>query len=98
MSNESDPKARVLLRAVDEILHYVWDPIGVAAVPQARDEYQSYVPQVFQLLQTGASEGEISGYLSMIATDRMGLDNSPERHKDAASALVDWKEFLDGLA
>jgi hypothetical protein len=30
---------RDLYRMVDEILHYVWDPIGVAGEARARDEY-----------------------------------------------------------
>lgn len=28
-----------LYRAVDEVLHYVWDLIGASAFPQARNEY-----------------------------------------------------------
>ena len=39
-----------LYRQTDETLHYMWDPIGVAGIVQARDEYQSYLPQVFQLV------------------------------------------------
>ncbi len=40
-----------LYQRVDEVLHYLWDPIGVSDVPGARDEYHSYVPQVFSLLK-----------------------------------------------
>jgi len=25
--------------AISEVLHYIWDPSGVAGVPEARDEY-----------------------------------------------------------
>ena len=31
-----------LYRRVDEVLHYLWDPIGVAGIPEARDEYYGY--------------------------------------------------------
>jgi hypothetical protein len=32
-----------LYKRVNEVLHYVWDPIGVAYSPAARDEYQRYI-------------------------------------------------------
>lgn len=32
-----------LYRRVDEVLFYVWDPIGVANSPAARDEYYGYL-------------------------------------------------------
>ena len=36
-----------LYRRIDEILHFNWDPTGVADVPETRSEYYSYLPQVF---------------------------------------------------
>jgi hypothetical protein len=39
-----------LLRAVDEVLYYVWDPIGINDEPLARSEYYDYVPRVFEIL------------------------------------------------
>jgi hypothetical protein len=50
MGSRMSPKDDALYQAVGEVMHYIWDPIGVAGVPQARDEYYSYVPQVFGLL------------------------------------------------
>lgn len=38
---------RELCLRINEVLYYVWDPIGVADTPRARDEYDSYVLQVF---------------------------------------------------
>ncbi len=40
-----------LYRRTDEVLHYLWDPIGVAGIPEARDEYHSYLPVVFSLVE-----------------------------------------------
>ncbi len=42
---------RELKRRVDEVLYYVWDPIGVSDEPFARGEYHSYVPRVSQLVK-----------------------------------------------
>jgi hypothetical protein len=57
---------------VDEILYYIWDPIGVAAEPSTRDEYSRYVPELLSLLENGASAEQIARCLSDIATNRMG--------------------------
>ena len=77
-------------RRVGEILHYMWDPIGVRGIPQARDEYDSYIPQVFTLLERGASEMEICQHLASITTDRMGLatTEASSRHDTEISNLL----------
>ncbi len=68
-----------LYRRVDEVLFYVWDPIGVATSPTARDEYYGYLPIVFSMLQgEGANASIIAAYLDSIASERMGLDANPE--------------------
>jgi len=97
MQHSLDPKSKALYRAIGEVLHYVWDPNGVAGIPQARDEYDSYVPQVLSLVRSGAPEAEISTYLARLAADRMGLDNTLQRSNEAASALVDWRDFINEL-
>jgi hypothetical protein len=45
------PQELELYKRCDEVLHYLWDPIGVAGAPGARDEYRSYLPNVFALVQ-----------------------------------------------
>lgn len=46
-----------LFVAVDEILCYIWDPLGVSAdgTPQTRDEYTSYVPKIVESLERDGS-------------------------------------------
>jgi hypothetical protein len=60
----------------DEILQYVWDPIGVGRVPEARDEYSSYVPQVVRLLIEEKSEKELVSYLQQIESEHMELSQT----------------------
>ena len=83
-----------LYRAVDEVLHYVWDPIGVSDVPQARDEYHSYLPQVFGLLRAGADEHAIASYLGNVSTERMGLNGNVEHDRRIARILLDWQALV----
>lgn len=81
-----------LYRAVDEVLHYVWDPIGVSGTPQARDEYHGYLPAVFGMLRDGADEAKVTAYLTSITTERMGLSARPEHDRAVARVLLDWRE------
>lgn len=52
-----------LYRRVDEVMHYIWDPIGLSTVREARVEYQAYLPHVFSLLTSGSNSKEIADYL-----------------------------------
>ena len=74
-------------RRTDEVLHYVWDPIGVSGFSTARDEYYSYLPTVFSMLKDGSSKSDISKYLKVIEEDRMGLDPYPERDANRSKAV-----------
>jgi hypothetical protein len=64
-----------LRSAVRGILMTKWDPIGVSDVPEAADEYDSYIDGVCNLLKHGAIDNEIAGYLLRIETERMGLSD-----------------------
>jgi hypothetical protein len=92
MASRLGPEDKILLSAIGEVLHYVWDPIGVAGSPRARDEYDGYVGPVFFLLRAGATESEVSEHLQRIATDRMGMDGCRELSDRAASVLLDWRD------
>lgn len=83
---------------VDEVLHYLWDPIGVSGDPWARDEYQSYIGPVLAMLSSGASESEIAYRLSQIVVEQMGLNACSERSSAAALALVKWRRHFDEQA
>lgn len=84
----------VLYRMVDEVLHYIWDPIGLAGSPRARDEYYCYVPGAFKLVRDGANASDISAYLEEIAVNGMGLPANPEVQLKVASLLLEWKEIV----
>jgi hypothetical protein len=79
---------------VNEVLHYIWDPIGVRGEPRARDEYDSYVPEVCSLLQNGATAERIAAHLDNIATEKMGLNSNIEHSLLTAHNLLDWRTTL----
>ncbi len=84
-----------LLRRADEVLHYVWDPIGVSSQPAARDQYFGYLPTVFGMLKDQADPSQIAEYLNAIAAERMGLTHLTEQARRAAELLVAWRTRLD---
>jgi hypothetical protein len=70
---------------VRQVLMEHWDPIGVRNVPEACDEYDRYVGEIYvMLMDDRASEATINTYLLATATEYMGL--SPSDFLAAASA------------
>ena len=62
--------------AIRRVLMEKWDPIGVADVLQAQDEYDSYICGVIDLLQDQASREEIEEHLRRIESDTMGMTDA----------------------
>ncbi|BDU18142.1 hypothetical protein LA521A_33430 [Lysobacter auxotrophicus] len=86
----------MLWRRISEVLHYVWDPCQAAQVPQARDEYESYVPQVYAALAAGASAGALAKLLAEIERSPIGSGGSAESNQEVGDLLVEWREHLRG--
>ncbi|MEY2562272.1 MAG: hypothetical protein QOH88_465 [Verrucomicrobiota bacterium] len=86
-----------LYRRVDEVLHYIWDPIGVAGTPEARDEYYSYLPHVFSLVQSAAPREEITTFLLTTASEDMGLIGRHQlrkRAEEVTEILERWRHVI----
>ena len=56
-SRRKNPEIR---RQIRHILMQEWDPIGVNDVPEAGDEYDGYIGEVYALIERGATESEMS--------------------------------------
>ncbi len=94
MGHELPPREAYLYKRCDEVLHYIWDPIGVAGAPGARDEYDSYLPQVFALVRASSQLEPIVYYLVSVEQDSMGLPGNLDRSRLAAGAHVGWREWI----
>src|SRR5215213_3739205 len=57
--NLTAAKDFLLYKKIDDILWFDWDPIGVNKFAP-RDEYQSYVPEVFDLVKANADHQQIA--------------------------------------
>jgi hypothetical protein len=88
-----------LYRRTDEVLHYLWDPIGIAGSPEARDEYDGYLGHIFSLLTQDESDEVLRSYLSDVEQNRMGLtitEESRRRLDRAIESLLSWRSVLSG--
>lgn len=78
-----------------------WDPIGVIptllkdGLPP--NEYDSYAPQVHQMLADGCSAESIALSLGLIRTQSMGLPSLPASDLAVARRMVAWWTFRDKL-
>lgn len=60
------------IRAIRDVLLKDWDPCFVRDTPEAQDEYDSYVLQLYGMLRNGTSEERLAEYLYRVETERMG--------------------------
>jgi hypothetical protein len=58
------------------ILCGVWDPVRVGFV--AKDEYDGYIADLYELLRRGADESRLVTYLHDVESRIMGMPNRPE--------------------
>ncbi len=98
MGKKLSPEQMELYRATDEVLHYIWDPIGISESPHARDEYWSYLPQVFKILENDDPDEKIIEYLVNVETERMGLSPNKRNAERVVEILNEYKEKISEQA
>ena len=92
MGHKLPPQQMKLYKRIDEILFYKWDPIGISDGDWARDEYQSYLPQVFKLALENSNPEPIANYLTIIRTENMGLSAAKQHDIIIAELILELKE------
>lgn len=82
-------RGREVVQAIRAALMRDWDPIGVAEIPEAADEYDSYIGSVYRILAGTRSEDELVEFLYRTETKTMGLSaGSQERVREVARKLL----------
>ena len=64
-------------RQIDSVLLRDWDPIGVNDIPEAADEYRSYVRGAYDVAVSTRSASALAKHLLHIEHERMGLSSRP---------------------
>lgn len=76
-----------LMQEIQKILLNEWDPIGIQDIPEAQDEYDSYVSDIYKLIQSKRTESEVFDYLWGIETEHMGLSGDKKHTQTIAHKL-----------
>ncbi|HEU0217901.1 MAG TPA: hypothetical protein VFQ90_14680 [Stellaceae bacterium] len=87
---------------VAKVLLTEWDPIGIKDVPSVRNEYNSYVAGIVNIILSNRSESELAEHLVELETNEMGLRGERDRAERVARILFGVKRKLasaqtDGL-
>ena len=98
MKDQRGGRAKQYNAAVSSILLHAWDPIGVADIPEARDEYSMYAGEVASLLMRGEPRQKLIDHLWLIETENMGLPGDRPRTEAAADRLLQLRHEIDGDA
>jgi hypothetical protein len=88
MMREAVERARTLQGKIKDILLHEWDPIGVGEMPEAQDEYDSYVPTIYSMLISHKPLNEVFNYLLWLEAEHMGLTADRQRTQSIAEKLV----------
>jgi hypothetical protein len=81
--------------AVRKVLLWDWDPIGVAGIPAAVDEYDCYVAAVAQMVVAGKSAADLAEHLVRIEVDRMGLGGDHDRARVSCRQAPETRANLE---
>ena len=71
-----EKRAEEIVESIRIVLLRDWDPLGVQEIPEAQDEYDSYVGGLYGILSRSASADDVARYLLHIETDSMGLNST----------------------
>ena len=94
MGQKLPPKQLALYKLIDELLRKEWDPCFVNGSPEARDEYYSYIPNIFRLAMNDSSPKDIAKYLLFIEKEEMGCRGDKQTCLRIANKIVSKKKSL----
>jgi len=89
-------RAKCYQDAIREVLMREWDPIGVAHEPQAQDEYDAYINQLYGMLIRREPKHKIVDFLWWVETEHMELYGNRQRTERTADLLLDIVKQVEG--
>ncbi len=96
--NRQRSRAKRYHDAICRILLHEWDPIGVADIPEAQNEYDMYAGGVAGILMRGEPKEKLIEYLWTVETGNMGLGGDRSRVDSIADRLLRLRGEIDGDA
>src|SRR4051812_48679405 len=88
-------RAKSYQDVIREVLMHEWDPIGVADVPQAQDEYDGYINQIYGMIIRREPKYKLVDFLWWVETENMGLYGNHQRTEHTADLLLKIVEQVE---
>lgn len=95
MKQKLSPEEKNLYKRIDEILFYRWDPIGISDSDWPRNEYKTYVPQVFRIALENDDPEPITEYLCKVETDYLDMKGRKNFNMRIAEQILDIKNAIE---
>jgi hypothetical protein len=89
-------RAKSYQDAIREVLTREWDPICVSGVPEAQDEYDGYINEIYGLLIRREPRHKLVDFLWWAETQHMSLYGNRGRTERTADALLKIVGNADG--
>jgi len=78
---------------IRRVLMLDWDPIRINEIPEAEDEYDSYVASLYAMLISDKPVSEVFEYLVWAEAEHMGLTVDRQRTLGVAEKLVGLTDY-----
>ena len=95
MTTDMSGRARLFHETIRQVLLKDWDPIGVRDIPEAQDEYDSYVSTIFKMLTSRKPRQEVFEYLWWLETEHMGLVGDRQATEKFTDRVMRIPEEID---
>ncbi len=96
MSERRD-RAKRYHDAIAQVLINDWDPVDVQRVPEAQDEYDSYVGGIHSRLIRHAPRHELLDHIWLIETEYMGLRGNRQKAERVVDKLLKVRDELESV-
>jgi hypothetical protein len=93
MHQQPLPEDTDFARLCDQILYYMWDPIGVSGDAPV-DEYRSYLPKVLQFARQRDETG-LADYLKYVMTALMGMSHQSTGIDAVVELIMNAQLWMD---
>ena len=87
MNNLTENKDIVFYKKIDDILWLDWDPLGINDIVP-RDEYKSYIIDIYELVKSNADRQTIAQHLFKIETNNMAKGGNIEKCLTIADKIL----------
>ena len=87
--------ARNYHAAIRTILLTEWDPIGVSHIPEAQDEYDSYIANIYKLLITHVDRPSLFFHLWQIETEFIGVSGNRQHTEAVVDQLLQLRDEME---